>query len=131
MKYTTHKAYSVLKLANRGEYPDGRTHLGRALENIRSGLAQHYHPLSYPQELTLFRLVALYGFWLQHPGTVKEGTLSVDWKDLEKRIERLELTLSQQEKDKGRTRVVDVPDLKQIIFDAKEDALEQEEGLRG
>ena len=96
----THGAYKVMRLAKEGELPDGRTHLGKALTDIKHGYIDYYGPLSYPQELTLFRLITLYAFWLQHPGQTDKGELAQDWKFILDRIERHERQLAEQEKDK-------------------------------
>jgi len=96
-----HGAYRLMRLAKSGELPDGRTHIGRALADIKQGYIDYYGPLSYPQVLTLFRLISLYAFWLQHPGQTDKGELAQDWKFILDRIERHERLLADQEKDKG------------------------------
>ena len=111
--------YALLAAAKRGEYPDGRTKLGKSLACFRACLrrpfADSWNSLQDARELLDVPIML---FYLAMPVVNKDGRLLDDFKWAHNALERLIKDISDlaDKKPKGKVKTI-----KQIIQESKED----------
>jgi hypothetical protein len=101
--HLTHGAYKALRLAKKGNLPDRRSRVGKAIHAMEQKVIEHFGGLNNLQQIELFNLLPLMVFLLKKPATNDKGQLDGDWKWAWNKVENgLKVLCQLADRDNGK-----------------------------